>query len=136
MSTINETAANGADSAATIFVNDYFGGCPECGRQDGYLNVGRSHFIICDEHKVGQCIGENLFSSWKDETEGDWDRNRKLLEGYTPVEFLPEGTWSRDLAKRQIEMAEFDRKRREDAVNQHAAQVLRTRVNDEDELPF
>ena len=49
----------------------YFGGCPECGDQDGYTNVGRSHWIFCIAHRTKWCIGANLFSSWRDETEAE-----------------------------------------------------------------
>jgi hypothetical protein len=120
MSTDNVSAATSGDNSKdTIFVNDYFGGCPECGDAN-YLNVGKTHFICCEEHKMRDCIGENLFSSWKDETEEVWDRNRRLLEGYTDVEFLPEGMWSKDPAKRKLEMEEFDRKRKEAAEKQRS----------------
>ena len=47
----------------------YFGLCPHCLNNDGYINVGRSHWFLCDEHKVKWCVGANLFSSWVDETE-------------------------------------------------------------------
>ncbi len=49
----------------------YFGGCPECGDQDGYTNVGRSHWVFCKAHRTMWCVGENLFSSWKYETEAE-----------------------------------------------------------------
>ena len=33
---------------------DRFGGCPVCGRNEGYLklNVFKSHWFKCDEHKT------------------------------------------------------------------------------------
>ena len=49
-----------------ITTDEYFGGCPECGKNDGYLNVGKDHVFICDEHKTAWCAGANLFSSWQD----------------------------------------------------------------------
>ncbi len=49
----------------------YFGGCPECGGQDGYTNVGRSHLVFCIAHRTMWCIGVNLFSSWQHETEAE-----------------------------------------------------------------
>ena len=49
----------------------YFGGCPECGDQNGYTNVGRSHWAYCIAHKTMWCIGWNLFSSWQNETEAE-----------------------------------------------------------------
>ncbi len=49
----------------------YFGGCPECGNQDGYTNVGKAHWIFCKAHRTMWCIGWNLFSSWQYETEDE-----------------------------------------------------------------
>lgn len=65
---------------------DYFGGCPECGRNDGYLNVGREHWGMCDKHKTKWWIGSNLFSSWKEETEEEWKKNAERLSAYQEVE--------------------------------------------------
>jgi hypothetical protein len=55
-------------------VPDYFGGCPQCGRNDGYVNVGKSHVFICREHKTKWSIGSNLFSSWRYQTEEEQRR--------------------------------------------------------------
>ena len=65
---------------------DYFGGCPECGTNDGYLNVGREHWFVCDKHKTKWWIGSNLFSSWMEETEEEWQRNKIKLADYREVE--------------------------------------------------
>lgn len=67
---------------------NYFGGCPECGNTNGYLNLRSTHVFVCDEHKTGWIIGANLFSCWKEETEQDWDKNLKLLEGYRKVKAI------------------------------------------------
>jgi hypothetical protein len=74
-----------------IKVDDYFGGCPQCGRSDGYTNVGKSHWFFCREHKAKWCIGSNLFSSWQDETEEEQRRAyvRIGLGDFTEVEPLP-----------------------------------------------
>ncbi len=69
----------------------YFGGCPECGDQDGYTNVGRSHWIFCKEHRTKWCVGSNLFSSWHEETEAE---QRQAYEdiglgGFREVEPMP-----------------------------------------------
>jgi hypothetical protein len=63
----------------------YFGGCPLCGRTDGYMNIRAAHWFVCDNHRTRWFIGTNLFSSWKDETEADWERSRQKLESYTEV---------------------------------------------------
>jgi hypothetical protein len=49
----------------------YFGVCPECGKTDGYINIGREHWFYCKEHKVKWWAGSNLFRGWKDETEAE-----------------------------------------------------------------
>jgi hypothetical protein len=71
-------------------VPDYFGGCPQCGRNDGYVNAGKTHVFICREHKTSWTIGSNLFSSWRYQTEEEqrriWDEIG--LEDFTEVEPL------------------------------------------------
>ena len=69
----------------------YFGGCPECGDQDGYTNVGRSHWVFCIAHRTKWCIGENLFSSWSDETEAEQRLAYDAigLEGFAEVAPMP-----------------------------------------------
>ena len=66
--------------------DEYFGGCPQCGQVDACLNVERVHWFVCHGHRSKWRIGENLFSSWKDETEIQWDKNAYLLSGYEEVE--------------------------------------------------
>src|SRR5262245_22452625 len=68
------------------YAEDYFGVCPHCHRQYGYLNVGRNHWFFCDAHQTCWCIGSNLFSSWHDETKDQWEKNAKKLHGYQIVE--------------------------------------------------
>jgi hypothetical protein len=58
----------------------YFGGCPVCHEEPSrYCNVGRTHFMLCEQDKVAWEVGENLFSSWRYETQDDWDRNVAML---------------------------------------------------------
>lgn len=100
----NPEAEKAVTEAAALFeksivVTDYFGGCPECGR-NACVNNGRDHWLVCEEHKTRSLIGSNLFSSWRHETEADWERNRKLLSECEEVDFLPEGVWPRDPAAR------------------------------------
>jgi hypothetical protein len=47
----------------------YFGVCPECHRSDGYINCGKSHWGYCKAHKTCWFFGENLLSTWVDETQ-------------------------------------------------------------------
>lgn len=48
-----------------------FGLCPECGSNDGYINIGREHWFYCLKHRVCWCVGSNLFSSWREQTEDE-----------------------------------------------------------------
>ena len=49
--------------------DDTFGLCPICHRTDGYANAGRSHIFYCVEHRASWCVGSNLLSSWREQTE-------------------------------------------------------------------
>ena len=68
-----------------ITTDEYFGGCPQCGKCAGTLNIGRVHWCACDEHRTKWCIGENLFSAWRNESEEVWQRNAEILAGYEDV---------------------------------------------------
>lgn len=70
---------------------DNFGGCPECGGSDGYLNVRSAHALLCDKHRVYWWIGSSLFSTWQDEDEQIWRANAAQLDRYRQVEPLPAG---------------------------------------------
>lgn len=64
----------------------YFGLCPECGAEPQYVNVERDNWNVCGKCRVCWPIGSNLFSSWQEETEADWERNRALLASCREVE--------------------------------------------------
>ena len=85
-----------------IVVDDYFGGCPECGKNDGHLNIYRDHYFVCHAHKKRWSPGSNLFSSWKDETEAEWSVNATLLDGYDEVEPLMVGRWPQRLRNPEL----------------------------------
>ena len=70
-------------------IEHYFGACPECGRTDGFMNVGGEHWFVCKAHETRWWVGYNLFSSWQDESEADWHSNAQLLAGYREVRPLP-----------------------------------------------
>lgn len=63
-----------------------FGGCPTCGGNDGYLNVGPDHWCVCAAHKMKWPIGSNLFSDWRDESEDDWTGNVVWLDACHTVQ--------------------------------------------------
>jgi hypothetical protein len=70
----------------------YFGLCPHCHKTNGYINVSRSHWFLCDEHKVKWCVGCNLFSSWREESEQEQEEAyyRLGIDRYTEVKpFVP-----------------------------------------------
>ncbi len=81
----------------------YFGGCPECGDQDGYTNVGRSHWVFCKAHRTMWCIGWNLFSSWQYETEAEQRLAYDAigLEGFAEVAPMP---WRPTMRERQADI--------------------------------
>lgn len=82
---INGENADENSTATAECEDDYFGLCPDCKKSDGYLNVSRSHWGVCHEHKLRWAIGANLFSSWRDEDEETWRRNEETLLGYTEI---------------------------------------------------
>lgn len=78
-----------------------FGDCPECGSNDGYLNVGAEHWFHCREHETRWFVGVNLFSGWREESEEDWHRNVEVLANYTEVEpLLP--SWARPSSREEF----------------------------------
>lgn len=72
--------------------HEEFGHCPRCGGNDGYFNSGRAHFFHCQLCRTKWGPGENLFSSWRRESESDWKANEERFGHYTEVE--PVHRWS------------------------------------------
>ena len=66
-------------------IRDYFGGCPICGLNDGYLNIHRGHWFNCRNHQLRWCAGSNLFRSWRSENEGDWNENLQKIGSFREV---------------------------------------------------
>lgn len=71
-----------------VCTDNYVGGCPTCGKDDGFLNVSSGHYFVCYVHQVYWCIGINLFSGWKHEDEAVWRRNADILATMKEVEPL------------------------------------------------
>ena len=65
--------------------DDYFGHCPVRGHENYYLNLGRAHWMVCDECKIKWLVGENLFSSWRTEDRETWRQNFERLNRYREV---------------------------------------------------
>jgi hypothetical protein len=63
-------------------MEEQFGSCPECGRNDGYRNIYRQHFFFCEEHQITWVPGSNLFSSWRAEGREDWRATWEKLKEY------------------------------------------------------
>jgi hypothetical protein len=74
---LNEARENYDNKEAVRAGEDYSGLCPVCRKNDGYLNIGRDHWFFCKEHKTKWCIGSNLFSAWREQTEDD---QRKIFD--------------------------------------------------------
>jgi hypothetical protein len=69
-----------------ITTDNYFGGCPRCGGNDGYYNIGKGHWFVCDRCKTVWLFGSNIFSTWRDEDEDTWRRNHRRIADYEEVE--------------------------------------------------
>ena len=61
---------------------EFFGGCPVCGGNDGYLNIHREHWFSCSKHRFRWCWGSNLISTWRLENENDWKKNWERIGAY------------------------------------------------------
>jgi GNAT superfamily N-acetyltransferase len=46
-------------------LDEHFGTWPDCRRTDGYINIGRSQWFYCRQHKTCWIAGSNLFSDWR-----------------------------------------------------------------------
>lgn len=62
-----------------------FGECPICHGNDGCRSIGADHWYFCDTHRTKWCIGSNLFSGWKSQTEEEFRQNAAHLVGYRAV---------------------------------------------------
>jgi hypothetical protein len=66
--------------------DNYFGHCPIPEHENYYLNIGRGHWMVCDECKIKWFIGANLFSSWREENKGTWRTNAKRIKDYQGID--------------------------------------------------
>jgi len=69
-------------------IDQRWGTCPLCHRNDGYHNVGNDHWFLCHTHKTKWAVGANLFSSATDETpEQQHDQQERIaFDSYEEVE--------------------------------------------------
>lgn len=59
--------------------------CPKCNKEMSYLNIGRSHWLICDSCKIKSLWGSNIISSWRYETKKTWQRNLEKIKDYKEI---------------------------------------------------
>ena len=50
------------------------------------FNIGRGHYVACDECRSYVFVGSNLMSSWRQENEDAWRRNSRIIKGYEEVD--------------------------------------------------
>ncbi len=63
-----------------------FGGCPECGGNDGCRNAGSNHWSFCEQHRNKWYAGSDLFTSWREETPSEQREAFALIENYHTVD--------------------------------------------------
>lgn len=69
-----------------ITTDEYFGGCPKCGKTNGYVDVGADHWFACDAHRTRWYAGSNLFSSWRNEKTPEEIASNAKVMAYRVVE--------------------------------------------------
>jgi hypothetical protein len=101
-----------------------FGNCPVCGKNPACRNIGRDHYFYCDEHKIAWCVGSNLFSSWRDESEDDWQHNRAKLADFKIIDESDASTpEQRKAAADHRRLHEAWTLRRDEWLRQHATEI-------------
>ena len=74
--------------AGNFLMGDFFGDV-RCryGHPIRGFNIGRGHFIACDDCRTYTMVGSNLMSSWRHETEDMWRQNSESVAGYRFIEW-------------------------------------------------
>jgi hypothetical protein len=81
---------NSSQPIAEVIDSGALGGvCPQCYRTDGYVNIGKEHWGICDVHRVRWPIGYNLFSECKDEP---WELQQQVWSKVALYEVVESGS--------------------------------------------
>lgn len=67
------------------FVFGDWAGEVECrhGHPVRLFNIGRGHWVACDECRTCLFLGSNLWSFWRAENEAVWRKNLESVRGYT-----------------------------------------------------
>lgn len=63
-----------------------FGNCPHCQNEGINNNVGRVHWFTCEDCRVKWRVGENLFGTWREQTDEDNRRIARRLMAYREVD--------------------------------------------------
>lgn len=56
------------------------------GHRTRLFNIGRDHYVACDECRAYIWFGSNLMSGWRQENLDVWDANWESIRGYREVE--------------------------------------------------
>jgi len=56
--------------------------CVRCGVECAFRNIGREHWGFCDPCRIKWCIGENLFSGWREQSDEVFEENWEFLKDF------------------------------------------------------
>ena len=62
-----------------------FGRCPNCGGATAVLNIGKSHWAYCDEHRSKWFVGCSLLARPRGEGPREWLANSQRLASFREV---------------------------------------------------
>lgn len=69
--------------AGNFVIGDFFADV-QCrfGHKTRLFNIGRGHYIACDECRSYIFVGSNLTSGWRRENKRIWQKNCDSVKGY------------------------------------------------------
>jgi hypothetical protein len=94
----------------------YFGLCPVCRKDGGYLNIGSVQWFFCKEHQKRWLVGANLFEDWKTQTEGeqrafcfdiDFDHFEEVEAYYPPLFITVALNWNGAVCEHTMRLSEL-----------------------------
>lgn len=70
------------------FVLGEFFGDIKCrqGHETRLFNIGRGHYVACDNCRTYIFVGANLMSCWRQESKDIWQANYDSMKGYKFIE--------------------------------------------------
>jgi hypothetical protein len=70
-----------------FLLGDFFGDVTcRHGHKTRLFNLGRGHYVACDECRTYIFVGANLMSCWRQENDDIWQANYDSVEGYEFIE--------------------------------------------------